>query len=158
MRGRLAPGAGGAGSSAVTPGGCARGRILCLGTWRSLEQALASPRFVSSPGVSPARVSAVPTLEDLERHLTDTAHPTLVLSRLFWPGGDALEAARLLGRQGFAGAYRAVAPLLPRPDIVHLEVMRVAPGLDFELVVPDPVALRPKNAALRDAPPLPPRT
>lgn len=103
-----------------------------LGTWQGGQ---ADPGGHGDPeAIGEMRVMVVRTLSDLERLLTGGWRPDLLLSRLFWSTGDALETARLLSALEYRGRYRAVVPPLPRPDIVRDEVRRIAPGLDFDLL------------------------
>lgn len=61
--------------------------------------------------------------------------PTLVLSPLLARGFDCIDLAQVLHVIGFKGRYRAIAEVLPDPDIIRREIEVLCPGLDFDIIV-----------------------
>lgn len=67
--------------------------------------------------------------------------PDVVLSPLVTPRFDCLELAGHLANFGYEGRYRALAPKLPRPDLVKAEVRNQFPSLDFDLLFVEEAAV-----------------
>jgi hypothetical protein len=74
-------------------------------------------------------------LSGLTTDLIRDFSPQVVLSSLIGDDFDVVEVATILRRLGYKGIYRAVAPQLPRRAIVRAEVSRVAPDLDFDVLI-----------------------
>lgn len=72
---------------------------------------------------------------DVSPALLERLAPRMVLSPVITPAFDAFDLAQNLHEMGYDGAYRALTPRLPDPDLVRREVASCAPGLDFELLV-----------------------
>ncbi len=71
------------------------------------------------------------------RQLLSDLRPEVVLSALIARDFDAIELARVLQIEGFAGRYRAVTPALPNIRGVVAEVRAAVPGIDFDVFVMD---------------------
>lgn len=61
--------------------------------------------------------------------------PHLVLSPLLARGFDCIDLAQVLHAIGFKGRYRAIAEVLPNPEIIRREIVDLCPGLDFDVIV-----------------------
>jgi hypothetical protein len=61
--------------------------------------------------------------------------PQLVLSPLLARGFDCIDLAEVLHAMGFKGRYRAIADILPNPEIIRREIGDLCPGLDFDVIV-----------------------
>lgn len=84
-------------------------------------------------GIKGGRVVPVP-LERLDGAMLADLSPRGVVSTLFWPGGDALDAAQRLAALGFRGPYRALTTELPDAGLIVGEVRALFPGLDFSVM------------------------
>ena len=62
-------------------------------------------------------------------------NPDIVLSPLIGDDFDVIEVAIILRRLGYKGLYRSISPHVPLTAIIRAEVARVAPDLDFDLLV-----------------------
>ena len=60
--------------------------------------------------------------------------PGVILSPLVAGTFDCLDLAQILRDAGYRGAYRAIAPALPAPQLIRHEVGALCPGLDFDLI------------------------
>jgi hypothetical protein len=74
---------------------------------------------------------------EVNRNLLSQLRPEVVLSALIARDFDAIELARLLRTEGFAGRYRAVTVALPNIGGVVAEVRAAVPGIDFDVFVMD---------------------
>lgn len=68
--------------------------------------------------------------------------PDVVLSPMVTRQFDCLELAHRLHAFGFQGRYRAIAPDLPRPELVRNEVRGQFPTLDFDVLMVAPQEAR----------------
>ena len=73
-------------------------------------------------------------LETLSASVLREQRPRVVVSTLFWPGGDVLDAGKALSALAYAGPYRALAPPLPDRALIEREVRTLCPGLDFAVI------------------------
>ena len=112
------------------PEGRSEAPVLWIGGL-SLLPAVSEP-YDEGPGSRP-RILAV-RLSDVTGELILSMAPRAAFSALAWPGGDAVEAARLLVEAGFDGPYRIVSPHLPDHALVEREIREAAPGLDVEVI------------------------
>ena len=71
--------------------------------------------------------------DEIDWSLLARLAPELILSPLILVRFDVIDLAGRLAALDFRGRYRAVCPLLPRPQVVRDEVRREAPRLDFDL-------------------------
>jgi hypothetical protein len=90
----------------------------------------------------PAALPRIPgfhfrTFDAVNGALLEELRPEVVLSALIAEDFDAIDLARLLGKSGYKGRYRAVSGALPSVRVVLSEVRASAPGLDFDLFVMD---------------------
>lgn len=72
--------------------------------------------------------------------------PDVVLSPMVTSQFDCLELAHRLHGFGFQGRYRAIAPDLPRPELVRNEVRGQFPTLDFDVLMVAPEETRVRAA------------
>lgn len=104
--------------------------VLVVGHMTQMRQADESP---------PAGVRFI-AVDALAQTLAGGGMPALVLSPLSGPGFDAVTIAQLLHAGGFRGVYYATTRALPDPGLIKREVRRVAPGLIFDLLLPQDLA------------------
>jgi hypothetical protein len=105
---------------------------------------VASPTvmLVVGPVADAARLPRIPGFHfrpfpAVRRQLLIELKPEVVLSALIARDFDAIELARLLMLEGFAGRYRAVTTALPNIKCVVAEVRAAVPGIDFDVFVMD---------------------
>lgn len=79
---------------------------------------------------------------DLGEALLRGEAPEMVLSALMGDDYDALDVARRLDEIGFRGHYLALAEVLPNAAVVREEVKAVAPEVQFDLLVLNPLGSR----------------
>lgn len=77
-------------------------------------------------------------LARLQCDLLQNFRPDIVLSSLIGDDFDVIEVALIPGRLEYKGLYRAISPHIPQPAIIRAEVAKVAPYLDFDLLVLPP--------------------
>ena len=63
--------------------------------------------------------------------------PDIVVSPLFTRRFDCIDLAQRLGALDFRGAYRAISPALPSPDLIRKEIRALCPRLHFDLTFID---------------------
>jgi hypothetical protein len=83
-----------------------------------------------------AEEAAVIAYADLSLHLPPPVTLELVVAPLFCPDFDALEIIETLGKAGYRGALRIVAPRLPNRQIVLRELRShaVRQGITLEMI------------------------
>lgn len=72
--------------------------------------------------------------EDFCEEIMIELAPDVIFSPLVTNRFDCLELAHKLHSYNYQGRYRAIAPHLPRPELVRNEVRAQFPGLDFDLL------------------------
>lgn len=78
-------------------------------------------------------------IDEVGAELIDTLKPQVVISPLLAHSFDCIDLALILHTLGYRGAYRAMSPLLPSPEVIRREIMSLCPGLSFDLIfVHDP--------------------
>lgn len=80
-----------------------------------------------------AHLHFVTSLGALEQDVLRELRPALIVSPLICRGYDAHELARRLKALDFGGVLRVLAPALPRPDMLRLELGQAAPGLQVDV-------------------------
>lgn len=124
-----------------TPGAAGAGTIQPP---QSDRGAIAQTRFLAVGDIMPPRaMSDEPNADDITcltyaevtAEALDRIRPEIVFSPLVGPGFDCLDLAERLVAAGFRGKYRAVAPMVPDPNLVRREITDRYPSLDFDLVV-----------------------
>ena len=68
---------------------------------------------------------------DVTRDLIERIQPEMVVSPALAIDFDCIDLAMALSAIGYAGAYRATARDLPRPEIIQAEIKNLCPSLDF---------------------------
>ena len=71
---------------------------------------------------------------DLTEDVLSQHGPSVVYSPAVASDFDCVELALLLHNIGYTGAYRAVAPHIPRPELIEREIAQICPRLDFKLL------------------------
>jgi|LULQ01.1.fsa_nt_gb hypothetical protein len=106
-------------------------RILAIGPARREDEDASLVRIPGTEFLPFAQLTAE-RIHDLE--------PDVVISPLVTQQFDCLEVAFLLTEAGYRGRYRALAAMLPRPDMVRREVRSSFPEIDFDVVLVGPAA------------------
>jgi hypothetical protein len=86
-------------------------------------------------GLLPKGGIAFLAFDEVNETTLEHLSPTIVYSPVLAPSFDCIELALLLNRLGYAGAYRAVAQDLPKPDLIEREVRQLCGQLDFRIVL-----------------------
>jgi hypothetical protein len=73
-------------------------------------------------------------IHEVGAELLDSLRPDVVLSPLLARSFDCIDLAQILEAVGFEGAYRAMTPPLPAPDLVRREIRSLCPGVNFDLL------------------------
>ncbi|WP_439155886.1 hypothetical protein [Yoonia sp.] len=74
-------------------------------------------------------------IADLTAENINGATSGIVVSPLVADGFDAVDVADRLVSLGFQGRYRVIAPSLPDAALIRDELQRMAPDLDFDLLL-----------------------
>ena len=74
----------------------------------------------------------------LRSNLLHDLNPDIVLSPLIADDFDVIEVAIILRHLDFSGVYRVISTDIPKPTIILSEVKKVAPDLNFDLLVLPP--------------------
>ncbi|WP_434287204.1 hypothetical protein [Celeribacter sp. SCSIO 80788] len=76
---------------------------------------------------------------DLTPEILQGICPDIVMSPAISDQFDCLDLADFLSTARYKGAYRVLARDLPRPEIIRNELRNHYPGLDFDVLRPEPV-------------------
>mgnify|MGYP001804595886 CR=1 FL=1 len=74
-------------------------------------------------------------IHSLTEDVIRQSEPEIILSPLIADGFDAVDVAAKLVTNGFRGKYRAISDSIPTAEMVRREVVSVADGLDFDLLL-----------------------
>ncbi|ATG46727.1 hypothetical protein [Celeribacter ethanolicus] len=76
---------------------------------------------------------------DLTPEILHSICPDSVISPAISDQFDCLDLADFLSAARYKGAYRVLARDLPRPEIIRNELRSHYPGLDFDVLRPEPI-------------------
>ena len=76
----------------------------------------------------------IAAFRDMSRQVILDIAPRLILSALISKEFDAFELSALLGRIGYVGKYRAIAPALPDKAMIVRDIKCISPTIDFDIV------------------------
>ncbi|MEL6551267.1 MAG: hypothetical protein AAFQ54_13575 [Pseudomonadota bacterium] len=103
--------------------------VLFIG---AVDDAAASRAYLA-PGAEHCSIQ----LHQLTPEFLALLQPAVVLSPLFDLEIDPGEVAELLQALGYRGRYCAVTKSVPKPDVIRRDINRIAPELDFDVIMLD---------------------
>ncbi|MEL6912871.1 MAG: hypothetical protein AAFP13_00065 [Pseudomonadota bacterium] len=93
----------------------------------------AALRAHSAPGAERRSIA----FEQLTPEFLALLQPSVVISPLFDPDIDPSDVAERLAALGYRGRYCAVTKSVPKPEVIRREIRRIAPDLDFDVIMLD---------------------
>ena len=105
---------------------CGERRVLAVGSKR--EWLL---KYSNLPSSGPVIFVA---FSDVSQELIERVQPEMIISPALASDFDCIDLALALQAMRFAGAYRATALDLPKPEMVEAEIKQLCPMLDFRFI------------------------